>query len=84
MRIPENYQEFTKEIAQLCVKYSLRNFRADFSPSVNDHDWNGQMHISWNSGRHGAEITNVRLSADVLESINIEANVRKFYNFDKE
>jgi len=79
IEIPQEYQEFAKEVAQLCVKYSLRNFTADFSPSVNDNKWNERLRLNWSTGRHGVDITKIHLSADVSVRLEIEASVRDFY-----
>lgn len=62
INIPERHQEFCKAVARLCREHGLIKANMSYSPAFED-DWDGEIQMSWEDGRHGEDSDKLFLSS---------------------
>lgn len=60
--IPQHYIDFCKAVGRLAKEYKLRNVTAKFNPGF-DSPWREQIEMSWDSGRHYADVNKVHITS---------------------
>ena len=70
--IPDEYVEFCKQVAILAAKLRLYRMSMSIQPGY-DSTWQSNINMNWDSGRHGDDAQNVRISSqvDVRAKVNL-------------
>lgn len=72
--IPEKHVEFSKAVARLAKEHGIQNMNVTYRPSYFGGDWQGDIAIYWEQGRHGADAGKVRISS--TETIHVSTTVK--------
>ena len=67
--IPQDVLDFAKELGELCAKHDLYGFQGRFNPGFQSK-WNNTIQFSWDSGRHGATESKIKLSSDITALVD--------------
>ena len=75
--IPENHQEFCKEVARLCRKHGLTKFSGSYRPHWKDQ-WDGDIQFSWEQGRHGEDSDRLFIQSQILAHTRLGPEPERF------
>jgi hypothetical protein len=72
--IPQRYVEFCRELARVARKHEMTSFHCNFRPEWQS-DWNDQINMAWEQGRHGEDSGHMVLTSNVMVRTSIETPV---------
>jgi len=62
--IPQRHIDFCKAVAKLAAEHGLNSLGMSFRPGYAD-EWNGQIQMNWDQGRHGDSRHRLTVSSTV-------------------
>jgi len=72
MDIPEFHQDFCKAIARVCREHKVSRFTGTYRPGYRDQ-WRGDITLSWEAGRHEADVDKITIQSQVSVTTKIDA-----------